>query len=203
MKILVVDDGATHGQQASIPARAAGRPGGPPSTWNLGHAPALDLGFVLARGTYLVSLDVDAFPVAYGLARAARRTRWRQDEAVVSAPRRSAGMSIPCCLMIRQQRFLGSAGAQLVGRFRQRGEGLGHDHWDTGESISLREGDWSGFAAIERTSVKGPHQLGTTFDRVIFHNGCSTRGPDSSMPELTAERIRECWSEAVEEALAG
>jgi hypothetical protein len=101
---------------------------------------------------------------------------------------------------VRRRRFL-ERRHTFVGRFKE-GPGLGSEYWDTGESISIREGR-KHLAPLARTAVRGPHALGTTFGNIVFHNGCSTRGPDLSMPGLTMERVLECWHEAVEDTLAG
>ncbi len=192
VEILVVDNGSADGSRSFLRAQRDVRAVLLP--WNLGHAPALDLGFVLARGEYLVALDVDAFPVAEGwLERLAEPLE--QGEAEVSGARALRGYVHPCCLMIRRRRFLAMRHT-FVSRFRA-GAGLGRDYWDTGESISIREGA-ERLRGIERTSVRGPYALGATFDGIVFHNGCSTRGPDPAFPELTMDEILRSWHEAVE-----
>ena len=195
-EILVVDNGSRDGSRRFLRRQRDVRRILLP--WNLGHAPALDLGFLLARGEYVASLDVDALPLSSGwLDQLA--TPLERGEATVSGVAAFRGYIHPCCLLMQRTHFLQKRHT-FVGRF-EKGPGLGSEFWDTGESISIREGR-ENLAPVERTHVRGPYALGVTFGSVVFHNGCSTRGPDPSMPDLTTETVLESWREAVQRTLA-
>lgn len=190
-EVIVVDNASTDGSTDFLRRERDLRSVSLP--WNIGHGPALDLGFTLTRGEFVASLDVDAFPVA---------DRWLEElahpirlgSATVAGAQALRGYVHPCCLLLRRRRFL-EMRHTFVGRFKKTST-LGSEYWDTGESISIREGR-NRLALIERTSVHGPFALGATFGNIVFHNGCSTRGPDASMPGLTERHILDAWEYAV------
>jgi nucleoid-associated protein YgaU len=77
-----------------------------------------------------------------------------------------------------------------------RPERLGTEEWDTGESISRREGD-DRLALLPRTWARGPGHLGSVFADVVYHNGASVRllaGDRVEGIEMTD--VRAAWSEA-------
>jgi glycosyltransferase involved in cell wall biosynthesis len=177
---------------------------------NLGHGLALDLGFLLARTQYVVSLDVDAFPIAEG---------WidrlvaplKQGYAVTGAHLRG-GIVHPCCLAMGLDDFVGR-GHSFVPRWRAgaRGARDASDHdataWDVGWRISLREKDRFLF---ERTGAYGPGDVGSWWEGLVYHNFYSTRfgskvppGQEELDLGINSALAQEAWTRAVRQYLAG
>jgi len=192
--VIVVDNASTDGSRAWLRGqRHRLRPVLLPR--NIYHGPAMDLGFLLSRTEYVVALDVDAFPIREG---------WLEDlqaplrkGATVSGARALRGYAHPCCLMMRLDRFVARRHTfqPHVGDWRP--ERLGTEEWDTGESISRREGD-DRLALLPRTWARGPGHLGSVFGDLVFHNGASVRllaGDRVEGIEMTD--VRAAWSEAV------
>ena len=162
---------------------------------NIYHGAGMDLGFLLSRTEYVVALDLDAFPI---------RTDWLdvllaplREGATVAGARALRGYAHPCCLMMRLDRFVARRHTfqPHVGDWRP--ERLGIEEWDTGESISRREGDEC-LALLPRTSARGPGHLGSVFGDIVFHNGASVRllaGDRVEGIEMTD--VRASWSEAL------
>ena len=108
--------------------------------YNVGHGLALDVGFLLARTEYVVSLDVDAFPVS---------PQWidrliaplEGGYAVAEAHMRG-GFVHPCCLAMKLDRFV-EMKHSFVPRYGHRlarsALDSGAPGWDTGCNISMRE----------------------------------------------------------------
>lgn len=162
---------------------------------NIGHGPALDLGFLAVRTEIAIALDVDAFPIA---------DRWLPtlvdllaDAEVAGArphpPATMYGRSYvhACCLAIRTRDFVAKRHS-----FRPRAQ-----EWDVGEGITLRAAN---AAFLAPTHIRGPGHVGTVFGDVVYHNFYSVRFSvtdaekidwvDRSEPELA-------WAEAVERYL--
>ena len=168
---------------------------------NIYHGPAMDLGFLLSRTEYVVALDVDAFPI---------RADWLdvllaplQDKATVSGAGALRGYAHPCCLAMRLERFVRRRHTFQPHAGEWRPERLGIEEWDTGESISRREGEGK-VALLPRTSSLGPGHLGSVFGDVVFHNGASVRllaGDEVEGIELAD--VRAAWNEAVARYLRG
>lgn len=162
---------------------------------NIYHGAAMDLGFLLSRTDHVVALDVDAFPV---------RGDWLEvlaaplrSGATVSGARAMRDYAHPCCLMMRLDRFvaLRHTFQPHVGDWRP--ERLGIEEWDTGESISRREGEGH-VALLPRTYARGPGHLGSVFGGVVFHNGASVRLLAGDRVEgIGVEDVRSSWREAV------
>ncbi len=162
---------------------------------NIYHGAGMDLGFLLSRSDHVVALDVDAFPI---------RDDWLEvlraplgDDATVSGARALRNYAHPCCLMMRLERFVARRHTfqPHVGDWLP--ERLGVEEWDTGESISRREGD-DHLALLPRTHARGPGHLGSVFGDVVFHNGASVRllaGDRVEGIEMTD--VRASWNEAV------
>lgn len=198
LEILVVDNGSSDHSRDFLRACRA-QPGFRALllSRNIYHGPAMDLAFLLARTEYVVALDVDAFPVAHG---------WLdQLLAPLEAGRTVAGAEAargyihPCCLAMRTDRFAARdhTFTPHVGTWSP--ERLGVDEWDTGESITMREGR-DNIAAFPRTRVRGPLQLGSVFGKFVYHNGASTRlRSDVQIDGLTLSDAESAWLEAVAE----
>jgi glycosyltransferase involved in cell wall biosynthesis len=162
---------------------------------NIYHGPAMDLGFLLSRTEHVVALDIDAFPI---------RADWLdvlqaplRDGATVSGARAQRDYAHPCCLMMRLDRFVARRHTFSPNVGDWRPERLGGEEWDTGESISRREGD-DHLALLPRTHFRGPGHLGSVFGDVVFHNGASVRllaGDRVQGIEMTD--VQASWSEAV------
>jgi glycosyltransferase involved in cell wall biosynthesis len=193
-ELIVVDNASGDGSRAWLQAhRHRLRPVLLPR--NIYHGAAMDLGFLLSRTEYVVALDVDAFPT---------RADWLEvlqaplrEGATVSGARALRDYAHPCCLMMRLDRFVARRHTfqPHVGDWRP--ERLGTEEWDTGESISRREGD-DHLALLPRTHARGPGHLGSVFGDVVFHNGASVRllaGDRVEGIELTD--VRAAWGEAV------
>lgn len=193
-EVIVVDNASSDGSQAWLQAQR-GRLRAVLLPRNIYHGAGMDLGFLLSRTEYVVALDLDAFPVR-GDWLAVLRAPLR-DGAVVAGARALRGYAHPCCLMMRLDRFVARRHTfqPHVGDWRP--ERLGIEEWDTGESISRREGDEC-LALLPRTSARGPGHLGSVFGDIVFHNGASVRllaGDRVEGIEMTD--VRASWSEAL------
>jgi glycosyltransferase involved in cell wall biosynthesis len=168
---------------------------------NIYHGAGMDLGFLLSRTEHVVALDVDAFPI---------RDDWLEvlqaplrDGATVSGARALRDYAHPCCLMMRLERFVARRHTfqPHVGEWRP--ERLGVEEWDTGESISRREGD-DHLALLPRTHSRGPGHLGSVFGDVVFHNGASVRLLAGDRVEgIEMADVQAAWAEAVARYVAG
>jgi hypothetical protein len=136
---------------------------------NLGHDLALELGVLLCRTEYVVTLDVDAFPLREGWIE--ELTEPLRQGAQVSGARLNRGYVHPCCLAMRTQRFL-ERGHSFRSDYRPRSPGQDASG-DVGEGISAREAPHLHF--LEVTSQRGPQDVGTVFGELIYHNFYATR----------------------------
>lgn len=198
LEVLVIDNGSTDGSREFLRACRA-EPGFRSLllSRNIYHGPAMDLAFLLARTEYVVALDVDAFPVTDG---------WLDEllaplaaGKTVAGAEAARGYIHPCCLAMRTERFasLDHTFTPHVGTWSP--DRLGLDEWDTGESITMREGP-DHIAAFPRTRVRGPLQLGSVFGHFVYHNGASTRlRSDVKIDGLTVSDAESAWREAVAE----
>lgn len=169
---------------------------------NVGHEVALDIGFLLARTEFVVSLDVDAFPIAEGWL--ARLLYPLKSGYAVSGAHVRGGFVHPCCLAMRLDTFV-----ERGHTFRaRRGKRLAMDAsdtdapgWDTGWRISLREPRRFLF---DRTAVSGPGDIGSVWEGLVYHNFYATRF-DSKLPpgreelDLGVSRpaAEDAWHQAV------
>lgn len=170
---------------------------------NWGHGLALDLGVQAARTRFVVTLDVDAFPISndwlasvidplstgYSLAGA-----W------------SSGYIHPCFLAIERRRFLEGKhtfAASYSRRLLLRRPG-DPKSWDAGKLITLR--DPGQHLGIDPSSIRGPGALGTVFGEVLYHHFYSSRltgrlTDDVVRSGVTPEISRAAWTEAVDKYL--
>ena len=177
---------------------------------NVGHGTAEDIGFLLARTEFVISLDVDAFPIAAG---------WREsllaplrDGYSVSGAHLRGGFVHPCCLAMRTADFVrrrhtftpryGHGDSLAVSA-----EDTSAAAWDVGQSISLREDRRYLF---DRTRVRGPGDIGSEWAGLIYHNFYSTRFGSKLPPRPEEEDLGvnqaaalAAWEEAVGSYLGG
>lgn len=193
-KILVVDNG-------SEDARSH-RPRGPENVrtvllpLNMGHDFALDCGVLLADTEFVVTLDVDAFPV---------HGRWLQElEGALNGGAEVAGARLnreyvhPCCWAMRTARFV-SQGHSFRSNYRPREDGRDASG-DVAEEISTREAPAVKFYEI--TSQRGPGDVGTVFGDLVYHNFYATRFSATEEGTLdgvvAADDPARAWEEALE-----
>jgi glycosyltransferase involved in cell wall biosynthesis len=163
---------------------------------NMGHDFALDLGVLLCETEYVVTLDVDAFPL---------HDRWLQDlEGDLSAGAEVAGARLnreyihPCCWAMRTARFL-ERGHSFKSNYRPREEGRDASG-DVGEDISASEAPAVKFYDV--TSQRGPGDVGTVFGDLVYHNFYATRFDSTDEGTLDGVVAVDDPARAWEEALA-
>lgn len=170
---------------------------------NWGHGLALDAGVQAARTRYVVTLDIDAFPISDGWISAVIEPLER---GCSLAGALSSGYIHPCFMAIERERFLRhkhTFAASYNRRLRIRRWGLPKD-WDAGQLIAGR--DPGPHHGIEPTSIRGPGALGTVFGGVVYHHFYSTRLEGTLTPDVVRSGVtpaisRDAWEEAVERYL--
>ena len=201
-EVLVIDNGSSDGSREFLRAcRSEDRVRCLLLPQNIYHGPAMDLAFLMCRTEYVVALDVDAFPIAPGWLDTliAPLTEGR----TVAGAEAARGYIHPCCLAMRTALFAERRHTFTPHIGTWDPERLGVDEWDTGESITIREGK-TRIAAFQRTRVRGPLQLGSVFGDFVYHNGASTRlRSDIKIDGLTLGDAECAWLEAVAEHLDG
>lgn len=195
LEVIVVDNGSTDGSVEFL--RAAPGLRRICLRRNVGHAAALDLGFLAASSEIVLALDVDAFPI---------KASWL--ESIVSPLRRGCAVSgvrlwrpyaHPCCMAMRKARFV-LRRHTFRARYSSDREKLGRTAWDVGESISMREtGSTGGVNLVPLTSQRGPGDVGTVFGDCVYHNFYSARHQKGRGPidGVSAEDAARAWEEAV------
>jgi glycosyltransferase involved in cell wall biosynthesis len=188
VRILVVDNGSRDASRGFLADRAELSAIYLP--FNLGHAAALDIGFLCARTEFVVALDIDAFPL---------RDDWLErligplrQGYTISGARLNREYVHPCCLAMRLARFVErrhSFKAHYV-------NGAG----DVGELMAWRDGGPLNF--IDPTSQRGPGDVGTVFGDLVYHNFYATRFARASTPVLDQVVGRDHPAVAWHEALA-
>lgn len=198
VEVLIVDNGSTDGSRTFLRTeRAQGRLRCLLLPRNLYHGPAMDLAFLISRTEYTVALDVDAFPIV---------DDWLEtligplkNGRFVSGAEALRGYIHPCCLAMRTAYFARRRHTFTPHLGTWDPERLGRTEWDTGESITRREG-LARAAPFHRTRVRGPLQLGSVFGNFVYHNGASTRmRSDVEIDGLTRGDVDAAWREAVAE----
>lgn len=165
VQIRVVDNGSTDGTRQWLKERQDVKSTRLPV--NIHHGPAMDIGFLLSRTQFVVSMDVDAFPVSL---------RW-MDEVIeplrngklVSGVVTDREFVHPCFLAMEREVFVGDRHT-----FRGcAGDFTTAEAWDTGESISRR--CKPAIHGIDATEHVGPHWVGTSWGDVAYHNMYAVR----------------------------
>jgi glycosyltransferase involved in cell wall biosynthesis len=200
LRILVIDNGSTDGSRAWLRRqRRIGRLRAVLLSRNVFHGPAMDLAFLLASTEFVVALDVDAFPVTEGWLE--QLVEPLRNGKFVSGAQALRGYIHPCCLAMRTEYFARRRHTFTPHVGTWDPDRLGRDEWDTGESITRREGLMR-VQAFPRTRVRGPLQLGTVFGNFVYHNGASTRlRSDIEIDGLTPLDAEHAWAEAIAEFL--
>jgi hypothetical protein len=166
---------------------------------NVFHGPAMDLAFLLCRTRYAIALDVDAFPIAPDWVE--RLTAPLEQGFAVTGAEAARGYVHPCCLAMQVERFAARRHTFTPHVGDWDPAKLGREEWDTGESITRREGLDHAYR-LPRTRVRGPLQLGSVFGDLVYHNGASTRlRADTRIDGLTLTDAELAWTEAVAEHL--
>lgn len=147
---------------------------------NVGHGLAMDLGFLAATTEYCLALDVDAFPIRPGWIDDLR-SELDQGAVVAGAQwHRHVGFYIhPCCLLMRRRRFIEkrhSFETRFLPGVNPAGA-MGVHYWDTGEHISMREGE-ANLAPVPMTESTRK-AVGMVFGDLVYHNGATTRAADA------------------------
>ncbi len=200
LDILVIDNGSTDGSRRWLRSqRSTGRVRSVLLSRNVFHGPAMDLAFLLSRTEYTVALDVDAFPIVEGwldeLLEPLRHHKF------VTGAEAKRGYIHPCCLAMRTSYFAARRHTFTPHVGTWNPALLGREEWDTGESITRREG-LDRVHAFPRTRVRGPMQLGSVFGGFVYHNGASTRlRSDIAVDGLTPTDAECAWNEALTEYL--
>jgi glycosyltransferase involved in cell wall biosynthesis len=192
-EILVVDNASCDGSRARLAADE--RLTAVLLPVNLGHDLALDIGVLRCRTEFVVTLDVDAFPL---------HEHWL--EALLEPLRRGAQVSggrlnreyvHPCCWSMRTARFV-SEGHSFRSHYVPRAPGRDASG-DVGEELSTAEAPALHF--LEVTSQRGPGDVGTVFGDVVYHNFYATRfrgTRETRLDGMVAQTDAEgAWDEAL------
>jgi glycosyltransferase involved in cell wall biosynthesis len=193
-EILVVDNGSVDSSRAFLAARPDVTTMMLPA--NIGHDLALDLGVLLCQTEYVVTLDVDAFPL---------HNRWLAQllaplgaGAAVSGARLNREYVHPCCWAMRTERFV-SRGHSFRSHYHGREPGRDASG-DVGEEISHREAPRLHF--FEISGQIGPGDVGTVFGNLVYHNFYATRFRATTEPLLdkavAAADAEQAWAQALE-----
>lgn len=199
-RIIIVDNGSVDGSVSWLRGQSGVKVVA--LATNVGHGPALDIGFLAARTTYVAALDVDAFPLSGDwlpelerrLVAGARVAGAHGGEvldayAIEEVPPEWRGRDFvhPCCLAMATRRFV------MLGRTFRKATGL-----DAGEQISMAERPHLSY--LEPTSVVGPGVLGTVFGEMVYHNFYGTRHRKEgtvTVDGVTADMARQVWGQSV------
>ena len=162
---------------------------------NIGHGLGLDIGILTADTEFIITLDVDAFPVS---------ARWLDtalgplsEGATIVGAHAHRNFVHPCFLAMRRLDYLRLDRSMCpVGRCPARGEVSRDLFMDVGEALShiaLLERGASALAWIPTTEVRGPGPIGTVYGDAVYHNWFSTQGERSYV-----HAAEQAWNSAVE-----
>lgn len=202
LQIIVVDNCSSDGSREWLRARSDVREILLPV--NVHHGPAMDIGFLMARTQYVISLDVDAFPTSSGWLDSMLNPLSQGAEVSGAASQRAPYVH-PCMLAMRRERFVSEQHT-----FTSRGSNFNTESsWDTGEAISRREHPAVHLIPVSRNI--GPHWLGPVWDGVGYHNMYAVRHLKNLGPEerdrqpidgvITYSDSRSAWEAAIAEFL--
>lgn len=200
LSLHVLDNGSTPEQRralgairSAVPIRVTRLP------LNIGHAAAMNIGFLGTRTEFCLALDVDAFPI---------RSDWLdvvigelRDGAVVAGAHLQRAYVHACFLAMRTADFVdGSHTFKPHESWKEAG--LGSTTWDTAELISMEAAKAGGrLYFLEATETRGPGCVGTVFGDVVYHNFYGTRflhSPSATLDHaVVAGDAEAAWSEAV------
>lgn len=192
-KVLVVDNGSEDTSQLQLVANPAVTIVKLPV--NLGHDLALDIGVLLSRTEYVVTLDVDAFPL---------HDHWLREllapldaDAQISGARLNRQYVHPCCCAMRTARFV-TAKRSFRGNYQPRRDGRDASG-EVGEDMSADESPHLHF--FEVTSQRGPKDVGTVFGGLVYHNFYATRFRATTARQLDGtvkpDDAERAWDEAL------
>ena len=161
---------------------------------NIGHGPALDLGFHRVRTTHVIALDADAFPIS---------DRWmpalleplEDPSAFVVGAETWRPYAHPCALAMRTKDFIDERCSFQVGTY------AGHMR-DVGEMISVKHP--SGVRLIPATETRGPGFVGSVFGGVVYHNfyGMRFQVEETELLDgVTRDDVRTVWESAISKYL--
>jgi glycosyltransferase involved in cell wall biosynthesis len=201
-RIIVIDNNSTDGTKEFLQKLERQEIQSVLLPCNIRHGPAADLGFLMARSEFIVSLDVDAFPLTSDwLDRLL--TPLRAGKTLVGAKGgrvldrlliatneevRDREFVHPCWLAMRADRFI-----KLGHSFCKEGD------LDVGERISKMEAD--GLQYIDPTEIRGPGALGTVFGGTVYHNFYSARKEDAVVDGIPRKEVLRAWAEACDRFL--
>ena len=199
VEMLVVDNGSRDGSRRLL--ERSGQIRSLKLPVNIGHELALDLAFLLVDTEYVVSLDVDAFPI---------RDDWLEQVlaplskgSTISGARLNRHYVHPCFLAMHTERFV-RCGHSFRSDYRGR-TATRDASGDAGEIMSAREGN--GLHFFEATEQRGPGSVGTVFGHLVYHNFYSTRFRTTNGDILDKVIARDdperAWGEAVARFEAG
>jgi glycosyltransferase involved in cell wall biosynthesis len=158
---------------------------------NTGHAMALDIGFLLARTEFVMSLDTDAFPYSRD---------WMptfldplDDAATVVGCDWFKHYAHPCCLAMRTEHFV-KAGHSFKAKWDLE--------IDVGQTISTREGPDKVRIIPKTGNIAGTGYVGASYGDVLYHNAYGTRHLRLHDPENDMLDVTETWATKREHALA-
>lgn len=158
---------------------------------NTGHAMALDIGFLLARTEFVMSLDTDAFP--YGPAWMRTFLDPLEEGAKVVGCDWYRHYAHPCCLAMRTENFI-RTGHSFKAKWDQE--------IDVGEMISMREGPANVRIVPKTGNIAGTGYVGASYGDVLYHNAYGTRHLRLDDPDNDTLDITETWATKREHALA-
>lgn len=192
-KIIVADNGSEDESRRRLRAHPEVKVLALPL--NVGHEMALDAAVLSVDTEFVIALDVDAFPVRDGWLNTLLAPL--SEGAQVVGARLNREYVHPCCWAMRTARFV-EMGHSFRSHYQPR-EGGRDASGDVGEEISSSEAPHLHF--LEITSQRGPGDVGTVFDDLVYHNFYATRFNTTSAGKLDGVVAEDDPAAAWEEAL--